>query len=118
MMIPMRGRRLIVAGLLVTALTAGYVWLVDPPPIDLRERAGVCPLHERPLVEGIVPVVYGLPPRWTKQDVESHEATCPRARPYINGGCVVGSATTARVRYCPECRKAFPAWQAAHPNAR
>jgi hypothetical protein len=70
------------------------------------------------LINGEVPILYGMPLRWTQQDQDSYRATCPMARPKFGGGCVVGSATTARVSYCPTCRNALAAWQAAHPNAR
>jgi hypothetical protein len=123
-MIHRMARRLTITGFALLALLAAATAMtfrgriVSPTLVDATEPGGVCPLHHLPLVEGKAPIIYGFPPRWTKADTDSYQAMCPKARPFVNGGCVPGMATTARVSYCPECRKAYPAWQDAHPNAR
>jgi hypothetical protein len=77
-------------------------------PIDDDDR---CPLHDLPLVEGSVPVVYGFigtspeyGPAWRTRF--RYSWSC------VAGGCSVaaGRPSTRTVLYCPRCREEERRW--------
>ncbi|CAN5401378.1 hypothetical protein BH10PLA2_BH10PLA2_04650 [soil metagenome] len=79
---------------------------------DLTIPGGVCEVHHIPLLIDKVRINYG------KQAFNSREEAdrakhFPNAKSSVSGGgCVITetSKLTARVSYCPECRKAETNW--------
>lgn len=73
------------------------------PVEDYRTDVTVCPVHNVDLKEDKVPINYGLvmpdKNRWLNKYY-------PYSAEFVEGGCIVGKAKQALVRYCPECRKA------------
>jgi hypothetical protein len=69
---------------------------------DARGEPGECEVHRRPLLDDTVRLRFGKP--------RSHSALIdepgyPHANTVHLGGCVVGEAERALVRYCPACRE-------------
>lgn len=89
----------------------------EPPILDARDPTPIqCEVHDRPLAEGVVPILYGygllvLP----SGESGPRQAQFPHAASSYGAGCVVGEEREARVRYCPACREAKRAWE-ADPN--
>src|SRR4051794_32697390 len=92
-------------------MTAAAIWYAADQPLDATTPGEVCPVHGTALVEGTVPIIYGLPARVPKAPVDHRLANFPYARPDYGAGCVVKSATKARVSYCPDCRRALAEWE-------
>jgi hypothetical protein len=107
-------RRRVVVLALAGCAAAFVVWYVADQPLDATTPGEVCEVHGTPLVEDIVPIVYGLPARLTPAEGDFVHANFPCARTDCGGGCVVGSKTKARVSYCPDCRRARAEWEASH----
>ncbi len=87
------------------------------PPTADSPSAACCERHDRPLLRGTAPVVYGLPNLYL-------EALAPRSREFphanssVNHGCGVieENPGTEPVWFCPDCRAAERAWFEAHGN--
>jgi hypothetical protein len=104
----------------------GGIYLLDPetrrvrqlkapsppklPILDARLPGKTrCEVHNRELVEDLVPIRYGfLIPEFVDQEVR--RTRFPHAISYYSGGCVVGAAREARVMNCPACRDAEREW--------
>jgi hypothetical protein len=107
----------------------GGVYLLDPqtrrvrrlkapsppkrPVLDARLPGKTrCEVHDRVLLEDVVPIRYGL----YLLDALLYEVRStrfPYASPSFAGGCVVGPSREARVLYCTECRAAEWEWGTA-----
>jgi hypothetical protein len=79
---------------------------LDPELIDCS-----CPVHNVTLKENIVSIQYGFPD-FPEGYWEARRAQFPYANSRYLGGCVLQKPMIARVRYCPECRKAEKEWKA------
>jgi hypothetical protein len=108
--------------------TDGGTYLVDPetrqvrqvqaptppkrPIRDARLPGGTrCEVHDRPLLEDVVPIRYGFNAGvGNPEEYEVRRARFPNATTSIGGGCFVGASREARVLYCPECRGAESEW--------
>jgi hypothetical protein len=75
---------------------------------------GTCAMHGDRLQNDVVPIVYGKP-SLGRPYAEAREKLFPHANTFRAGGCEPQQATTARVRFCPECRKAFSEWMSRTP---
>lgn len=75
----------------------------------IEDTAEVCEIHNSSLVEGRVPVLYGLI-RYSDKYIEARKAQFPRSRFLVLGGCAVGDAFFHNIRYCAECRESHMAW--------
>ena len=95
----------------------------DPTVEDDTER-GSCAIHKVPYAVEIIPVHYGLQRgpqlteaqrKWQEQELAAWYENF-RYSHLANkaGGCVVRDAKSAKVSYCPECRKADDAWHAVN----
>jgi len=62
-------------------------------------------------------VVYDFP-RSSDGYVEARRNQFPHANSVDFGGCMLGDEQTAKVAYCPECRKAEAAWRAVAKEER
>jgi hypothetical protein len=82
---------------------------------DATGTATVCEVHGVPLREDVVAVSFGKPAYYPESE-EARRKEFPHARTSCHGGCMVQEPTRARVRYCPECRKAEAAWRAHNPG--
>jgi hypothetical protein len=80
--------------------------------MDLTTPGAVCEVHNIPLQEGTVPIVYGLM-RPTHDETEAKRNEFPHSNSFYNPGCVVKEPKRARVSFCPECRKAEALWKEA-----
>src|SRR5215831_1246788 len=80
--------------------------------VDLTTPGAVCEVHNIPLQEGTVPIIYGLM-RPTKEDMEAERKNFPHSNSFYNPGCVENDPKWARVSFCPECRKAEALWKEA-----
>jgi hypothetical protein len=107
----------------------GGIYLLDPetrrvrqlqapsppkrPILDARLPGKTrCEVHDRALMEGVVPIRYGL----CFPDAGDHQVRMtrfPYANPSVARGCVIGASSEARVLYCPKCREAERQWVAA-----
>lgn len=63
-----------------------------------------CKLHPAALEEDVVPIRFGLSSE--PANFPGGSAKFPTAWSWVDGGCVVGTARRALVRYCPTCRAA------------
>ena len=77
----------------------------------------MCPVHETPLKTAIIPVSYGIL-GWDIEYFDARTTQFPYAQTVLEGGCVQGEETHARVKYCPRCRDARARWRWQHPNVR
>lgn len=75
----------------------------------------VCVLHNVPLKEAAVPIVYGEP-SFRPGYFEAQQENFPFARTRVLGGCVVSwnSPNEQDVLYCTDCRAARNEWIAEH----
>ncbi len=80
--------------------------VLGPEVID-----GKCPLHDKALEEGIVPILYGIPD-FTEDYWKAKRNEFPFANSQYLGGCYFQKPMLARVIYCPQCRKAEKEWKA------
>ena len=69
----------------------------------------LCKLHKTELVEGRVPVLYGLI-RYSNEYRDARDSQFPKSIFLVLGGCVVGNIFFHNVRYCPKCRENHIAW--------
>jgi uncharacterized protein (TIGR03067 family) len=79
--------------------------------IDDRQTGEVCPIHNVPLQDGIVPIYYGKRILTDEEDSACQKLFSRSNSRYYGGGCVVKEPKWARVSFCPECRKAEAAWE-------
>jgi hypothetical protein len=79
-------------------------------PLDPELINGNCPLHDVSLREGIVPILYGIPDFQEGYSAAKRDQF-PLANSRYLGGCYLQKSLLARVRYCPECRKAEKEWK-------
>lgn len=72
-----------------------------------------CTLHDRDLIEGVVPVFYGFLVT-SPESGRAWRELYRYSRSWEPGGCsmVAGRPRTRTVHYCPECREAERAWLA------
>jgi len=96
--------------------------------LDQTQPRKVCPVHGTTLKEQVLPISYGYPsflldPKYRKvyeEESEARKAEFPCANSwYHTGGCnppPAGEATKVKLSYCPDCRRAEAAWDAAHNN--
>lgn len=75
-----------------------------------KSKRQICPVHNKALRLGIVPVVYGLV---VVPDVASN---FPNAHSVYYGGCIIGCYDKAEVLYCSMCRKAESKWNDEHKH--
>src|SRR4030042_1112885 len=82
---------------------------------DVRETIGIthCQLHNEPLLEGFVPIIYGLPV-FDPEFWDVKQSNFPNSYSSWGGGCIVEELKYALVRYCPKCREAEEAWKRGH----
>ena len=81
--------------------------VITGSPFDQRTRSPTeCDVHHQALIQGAVPVVYGLPDPGPPE----RAALFPNANMQVSGGCMVGDPAQGLVRYCQQCREAHLAW--------
>jgi len=70
-----------------------------------------CEVHMTELVEGPIPVRYGLI-RWSEAFQRASRALFPNANSTVPGGCIMGpsSPKEARGTFCARCREAEREW--------
>ena len=70
-----------------------------------------CEVHMTELVEGPIPVRYGLI-RWSEAFQRASRALFPNANSTVPGGCIMGpsSPKEARGTFCTRCREAEREW--------
>lgn len=83
--------------------------------IDARVGIKKCHVHDRDLLEDKVSINYGYPLTTEEYSLASSELF-PFANSYYLGGCIVKPELSARVMYCPDCRKAEKEWEKVHGN--
>ena len=118
----MRNQMLI--GALVVGFGAFGCGIGGDPAVEDDTESGSCAIHNVPYVVEVIPVQYGLQrgPQLTEAQRKWQEqewAAWNEGFRYSHlankaGGCVVREAKSAKVSYCPECRKADDAWHAIH----
>jgi hypothetical protein len=83
--------------------------------VDCRTSATVCEIHSEPLREDTIKIMYGTPFFW-KEYEQAKVDLFPLANYSTNGGCISSNQSPgrARVKYCPECRKAQGLWLDQH----
>jgi hypothetical protein len=67
--------------------------------------AALCSIHDVAMAPVLVPIGYGLNVLRRDWD-EIRRARFPNAAPSLDGGCVIGDVTKARVHCCPVCASA------------
>ena len=81
--------------------------------IDAKVDIDKCPVHETPLKEDSVRILYGLP-----SSTEEYRAAQRELFPYANtdyvGGCAVRPEWYAKVKCCSNCRQAKKEWEKIH----
>lgn len=75
----------------------------------IEDNAQVCEIHNFSLIEGRVPVHYGLI-RYSDKYREAREAQFPNSKFLVLGGCVVGNIFFHNIRYCSKCRESHIEW--------
>ena len=85
--------------------------------VDRRSDETTFTLHGTPLDEIVVPVAYGLF-SFLSHANRAWDTLFPEGAPFVLGGCVImdNSPTHARIRSCPDCRRAFAEWSAEYPD--
>jgi len=81
--------------------------------IDARGVIEKCHVHDRDQLEDKVSIKYGYPVTTEEYSLASSELF-PFANSYYLGGCVFKPELSARVMYCPDCRKAEKEWESVH----
>jgi hypothetical protein len=81
----------------------------------IEDTAQVCKIHNSDLVEGRVPVLYGLI-RYSDQYLEARKIQFPNSKFLVLGGCVVGNIFFHNIRYCPHYRESHIAWAMEHES--
>ena len=92
----------------------------------MAEAVPVCEVHGCPMTTRSVRVMYGLR-RGLKQSpgyLFARRDRYPHCGDWVNGGCIVREARTARKAVCPECVAArdsylaerHPGWLASHDS--
>ena len=82
---------------------------------QLAAILNVCPLHQRDLEPGRVPVAYGLI-SFEPGYCEAMEVNFPFAKEFVLGGCCIDGDSNFEedVFFCSECRQALASWEAEH----
>jgi hypothetical protein len=70
--------------------------------VDARGHRAECDVHRKPFLDDVVEIRFGKP-RIPSSLVD--EPGYPHANTVQLGGCVVGEAARALVRFCPVCRE-------------
>ncbi len=68
-----------------------------------------CPVHKIELIQGQVPILYGLI-RYSDLFREQQSKYFPKSKFLVFGGCVTGEEYFHNVKYCQKCREAHRAW--------
>ena len=82
---------------------------------NLQKRKSRCEIHGDRLIEDIVPIEYGL--RFVDHEDLEASMLFPNAHEVLEGGCIVGPQTYARVKFCPSCRAQKKRWLLEHSGA-
>jgi hypothetical protein len=101
----------------MSRLIALLALLLLPGCVGIEPLSGLyprnCEVHGTLLRGDTVDIGYGLPAKIAMRDwLELEKAHFPHANRYVPGGCCSypDSPRLARVKYCPDCRKAEARW--------
>jgi len=81
----------------------------DEIQIRVSDKPDICPLHQKTLEYGFVPIYYGLILRM-EEYVKAEEKNFPNSNHEFLGGCCMQPQKKALIKYCPDCRKAYQEW--------
>lgn len=83
------------------------------PILDVRGEETICPVHDEPLQEDVVRIVYGYLLYKEGYGV-ARSQEFPYANSFFEGGCVIQPEQWAKVLFCPMCREVEDAWHKTH----